>query len=189
MRTSPCRSAARRIAYRTTGLLAALFLALFAAGCGSDGDSMTGPGDDPSGGDTGGGANYSVTVNGAESFVSTGTIAWSGGSAAVNGWEVRLESLDPASPLLSLGIEGDGDRPAPGTYAIVSPQVQAAPNEFYGRCSTLIGETYYAMSGMLTITSSSDDTVEGTFAFAGEAPAGAAVSVTGSFRADDLLDE
>lgn len=191
MRTSQCRPAARRPFHRKTParLLAALLLALLAAGCGSDGNSMDPDDDSPSDDNGGGGATFSVTVNGAESFVSSGTLAFSGGSAAEHGWEVQLQSLDIADQLRSIEIDGDGDRPGPGTYTIVSTQEQAASNEFYARCRTASGESYDATSGTLTIASSSDATVKGTFAFAGESSTGAAVAVSGSFRADDLLDE
>jgi hypothetical protein len=157
-------------------------------GCGS-GDGSMDPDDESPPDDDDSNATFSVAVNGAESFVSSGTIAWSGGTAAENGWEVRLESFDAADQLRSVRIEGDGDRPAPDTYTIVSTQKQADANEFYGRCQTASGETYYAISGTLTIESSSDATVEGSFSFAAESPMGAAVSVTGTFRSDDLLDE
>ena len=66
---------------------------------------------------------------------------------------------------------------------------QAGPNEFYGRCNTTSGEVYYATTGTLTITASSDERVEGSFTFDGETPMGVAVGVQGSFVADDLLDE
>ncbi|NNE43568.1 MAG: hypothetical protein HKN12_05125, partial [Gemmatimonadetes bacterium] len=132
---------------------------------------------------------FSVSVNGAEAFVSTGTIAWSGGEAINGGWELRLETLSGSDPMQSLLIDGESDRPAPEDYTIVSPAVQAAPEEFYGRVTTQGGETYYASTGTLTVDSSSDSMVEGSFTFSAETPGGAAVSVTGTFRASDILDE
>jgi hypothetical protein len=153
---------------------------------------MTDPGSgngNGTGNGNGNGATFSVTVTGAESFVSTGTLALSGGSAAENGWEVRLLASKATDPLSVLEIEGDGDRPGPGTYTIVSGQEQAGANEFHGRCTTLGGEVYYAVSGTLTVDSSTDAVVEGSLAFDGEASGGALVNVSGTFRADDLLDE
>lgn len=190
-RPASARSAGRRPPVR---LLAALTVALLGAGCGSDGDSMTDPGDGSGNGNGNGNgdgttATFSVTVTGAESFVSNGTYAYSGGTAAENGWEVNLASLDGTNPLQMLRVDGEGDRPGPGTYPIVSVAGQAGPGEFYGRCTTTAGETYYATAGTLTITSSTDAVVEGTFAFPAESPGGAMVDVSGSFRADDLLDE
>lgn len=189
MRTNHCRPGALRPVGRLarTWLPAAALLVAFAAGCGSDGDSMTDPDDDTD--PNGNAATFSVTVTGAESFTSGGDYAVSGGSAAENGWELQLGSLSATNPLQSLRIDGQGDRPGTGTYTIVSPAGEAGPNEFYGRITTTAGEIYYATGGTLTVEASTDAVVRGSFAFPAESSGGASVDVTGTFRADDLLDE
>ena len=157
----------------------ALLGALTLAGCGDDDDRTTG------------------TLGSFEGNI-TGAITATLGGNAVYGldqnddlFELALVDAPVAAPpfTLALGIIGRTTLPPNGTYT-----VGLSANNINGSLYVLAPDDFYYLNpgGTLTITTSSENNVRGTFNFTAHhetaAPGTASITITGSFIAECVPD-
>jgi len=159
---------------RLFGGLAVLSAGLFLAGCGGDGGDVVGPGDDV--------GSFSVTVSGALNGTFSGGTALHTGNLTAE-WLVSLNSTE-----IDLKIVAGSGRPEPGTYALTSSDGDVNVGQTVGFVSLAPdGQIVFngeSVSGTLTINSSSEDRVSGSFTFVAKDITGdPEITVTGTFEA------
>ena len=154
-----------------------LVLLLALGGCGDSATDVNLPG------------SFSATVTGTVSATLSG-VAVSTGSSATGGWGIVLPPGGAQS--ITLATPGN-DRPPPGTYPIVV-FAQGGPTTGTVFIASIVAEpgvtSYTSTEGTLTIASSTDTRVAGSFNF--EARRGtvanpSVVNVTGTFDATNTV--
>ena len=127
-----------------------------------------------------------LRFSGAVTSTITGFSSATHGGGGLPGWGLILTNANQEA----VTILNEGSRPAPGTYPIIDYALMdtgVLADRFVATASFQIINLYGSVSGSLTITSSSDSEMRGTFTYtaASLADPSSTITVNGDFTLDN----